>query len=380
MTRNSICIIMTIAVITGTRPEIIKMYPIMKVFDSRSIDYKYIHTGQHYDYNLFLKFIREFEIRKPDMSISADQSNPTRQVASIMGKIGTVLDELRPSLVLVEGDTNSVLASALSALKSNIPIGHIESGLRSNDWKTVEEHNRKIVDHISDILFSPTDVSTKNLQEEHVHGEINTVGNTVIDAIKLCLSESDYTNNTTVSKYMLKSIGIDQLANDFILVTIHRSENVDDKRILRTVLKALSDSNLNYIFPMHPHTLKKIQEYGLKRHIGKAIKIIEPVGYSDFIRLLKKCRFVITDSGGVQEEITSPQINKRALVLRDCTERPESVDSGHSVLCKLEHDDILKEIVEFQRENRVNFSPNPPYGKGDTAIKIVKIVEKKFPQ
>jgi UDP-N-acetylglucosamine 2-epimerase (non-hydrolysing) len=369
---------MTIAVITGTRPEIIKMYPIIKVFDSRSIGYKYIHTGQHYDYNLFLKFIEEFEIRKPDICISADVSNPVNQVASIMKEIGTVLNELRPSLVLVEGDTNSVLASALAALKSNIPIGHIESGLRSNDWKTVEEHNRKIVDHVSDILFSPTDVSTKNLQVEHVHGDIHTVGNTVIDAIKLCLSKSDFTNNKTDSKYVLESLGIDELANDFILVTIHRAENVDDMRILKQVLQALSDSNLKYIFPMHPHTLKRIQEYGLKRHVGKAIKIIEPVGYSEFITLLKKCRFVITDSGGVQEEITSPQINKRALVLRDCTERPESVDSGHSVLCKLDYDDILKHVAEFQRDDRANSSDNAPYGNGDTAIKIVKIVEKKF--
>jgi UDP-N-acetylglucosamine 2-epimerase (non-hydrolysing) len=371
---------MTIAVVTGTRPEIIKMYPIIKQFDSRSVDYKYIHTGQHYDYNLFLKFIEEFEIRKPDICISADVSNPVSQVANIMEKIGTVLNQLRPSLVLVEGDTNSVLASALAALKSKIPIAHIESGLRSNDWKTVEEHNRKIVDHISDVLFSPTAVSTKNLQLEHVHGGIYTVGNTVIDAIKLCLSKRDYTNNMTDSKNILESFGIDELANDFILVTIHRAENVDDMRILKQVIKALSDSKLNYIFPIHPHTLKKIQEYGLKRNIGKAIKIIEPVGYSDFIRLLQKCRFVITDSGGVQEEITSPQINKRALVLRDCTERPESVGSGHSVLCKLEHDDILEYIAEFQKYDRTNFAPNPPYGNGDTAIKIVKIVEKKFLQ
>jgi UDP-N-acetylglucosamine 2-epimerase (non-hydrolysing) len=369
---------MKIAVITGTRPEIIKTYPIMKQFDSRSIDYKYIHTGQHYDYNLFLKFIEEFEIRKPDICISADTSNPTQQVASIMMKIGSVLHELRPSLVLIEGDTNSVLASALAALKSNIPIGHIESGLRSNDWKTVEEHNRKIVDHISDILFSPTDVSTKNLQVEHVHGKIKTVGNTVIDAVKLCLSRRDYTKNMTDSKNILKSFGIDELAKDFILVTIHRAENVDDMRILKQVIKALSDSKLNYIFPMHPHTLKRIREYGLNSRIGRAIKIIEPVGYSDFIRLLEKCRFVITDSGGVQEEITSPQINKRALVLRDCTERPESVDSGHSILCKLEHDDILKHIMELQRNDQTKFASNPPYGNGDAAIKIADIIEKKF--
>ena len=369
---------MTIAMVTGTRPEIIKMYPIMKQFDSRSIDYKYIHTGQHHDYNLFRKFIEEFEIREPDICISADVSNPVNQVASIMEKIAIVVNELRPSLVLVEGDTNSVLASALAALKSNVPIGHIESGLRSNDWKVVEEHNRKIVDHISDILFSPTEVSTKNLQVEHVHGDINTVGNTVIDAIKHCLAKSDYTSNMTDSKYMLESFAIDELENDFILVTIHRAENVDDMRVLKQVLKALSDSNLNYIFPMHPHTLKRIQEYRLKRHMAKRIKIIEPVGYSDFIKLLRKCRFVITDSGGIQEEITSPQINKRALVLRDCTERPESVDSGHSVLCRLEHDDILKHILEFQRNDRASFAGNPPYGNGDTAIKIAEILGKKY--
>jgi len=139
---------MTIAIITGTRPEIIKMYPIIKLFDARATDYKYIHTGQHYDYDLFLKFIEEFEIRKPDIYISANTSNPVKQVSNIMDKIGSVMNDLHPSLVLVEGDTNSVLASALAALKSNIPIAHIESGLRSNDWKTVEEHNRKIVDHI----------------------------------------------------------------------------------------------------------------------------------------------------------------------------------------------------------------------------------------
>jgi UDP-N-acetylglucosamine 2-epimerase (non-hydrolysing) len=151
---------MTIAILTGTRPEIIKMYPIIKQFDSRSIDYKYIHTGQHYDYNLFVKFIEEFQIRKPDICISVDVSNPANQAAKIMEKIGIVMNEMRPSSVLVEGDTNSFLARALATLKSKIPIANIQSGLRSKDWKTAEEHNRKIVDHVSDILFSPTEVST----------------------------------------------------------------------------------------------------------------------------------------------------------------------------------------------------------------------------
>jgi UDP-N-acetylglucosamine 2-epimerase (non-hydrolysing) len=227
--------------------------------------------------------------------------------------------------------------------------------------------------------FSPTDVSTKNLQKDHVHGGIYTVGNTVIDAINLCLAnQSTQSNNGTHTKGTFESLGINQRENDFILVTMHRSENVDDVNILRQVLMALSDSNLKYIFPMHPHTLKRIQKYGLTNQIGKGIKIIEPVGYSCFLKLLRKCKFVITDSGGVQEEITSPQINKQSLVLRDCTERPESVDSGRSVLCKIEHNVILKQIKSFQMNDGKSLATKSPYGAGDSAIKIVKIVEKNF--
>jgi UDP-N-acetylglucosamine 2-epimerase (non-hydrolysing) len=370
---------MTIAIITGTRPEIIKLYPLIKLFDSNSTDYRYIHTGQHYDYDLFLKFIEEFEIRKPDIYISADISNPVNQVSSIMSKMGPVLNDLRPSLVVVEGDTNSVLASALAALKSNIPIAHIESGLRSNDWKTVEEHNRKIVDHISDLLLSPTDVSSKNLKSEHVHGEIQTVGNTVIDAINLCLA-NDGKNDERKShaEAVVESLGINEEPNSFVLITLHRSENVDQIDIIRQILIALSDSNLRYIFPMHPHTLKRIQEYGLINLLGKGIKIIPPLGYFDFLKLLSKCKFVITDSGGVQEEITSPKIDKMALVLRDCTERPESVESGHSVLCKIEHSTILEQIKIFEKRHSKSTRSQSPYGPGDAANKIADIIKKKY--
>jgi UDP-N-acetylglucosamine 2-epimerase (non-hydrolysing) len=369
---------MTIAVVTGTRPEIIKMYPIIKQFDSRSIEYKYIHTGQHYDYNLFLKFIEEFEIRKPDICISADGTNPVSQVANIMEKIGNVMNKLRPSLVLVEGDTNSVLAGALAALKSKIPIAHIESGLRSNDWKTVEEHNRRVVDHISDMLFSPTEISTNNLQKEHVHGDIHTVGNTIIDAINLCLAKETIDSNKTHTKGTPESLEIGQQQDDFILVTMHRSESVDDINVLRQVLMALSDSNLNCIFPMHPHTLKRIREYGLTKHIGNVINIIPPLSYLDFLRLLVRCTFIITDSGGVQEEITSPKINKRALVLRDCTERPESVESGHSILCKVEYKAIMEQIERFHINHIKNINEPSPYGAGDSAIKITNILERKY--
>ena len=259
---------MTIAIVTGTRPEIIKMFPIMKQFDSRSIDYKFVHTGQHHDYQLFLKFVEEFGIRKPDILISLDTNEPVDQVSSILKQMGAILRSLQPSVVLIEGDTNRVLGTALAALKSRFPIAHVESGLCSNDWKTVEEHNRRIVDHISDILFSPTETSTKNLRNEHVYGQVHTVGNTVIDAVNLRLGDENMTDidhnydDDILRKTEFASRAIDaDTPKDFILVTMHRSENVDDINNLKQVLMALSDSKLTCVFPMHPHTLKKILEY-----------------------------------------------------------------------------------------------------------------------
>jgi UDP-N-acetylglucosamine 2-epimerase (non-hydrolysing) len=377
--------------VTGTRPEIIKMYPIMKQFDCRSIDYKYIHTGQHYDYNLFLKFIQEFGIRKPDVSVAADISNPVNQVASIMEKVGIIINQIKPSLVLVEGDTNSVLASTLSALKCNVPIAHIESGLRSYDWKTVEEHNRRMVDHISDILFSPTYISSANLENEHVHGKVYTVGNTVIDAINLCLKgdisdisdkkkSDDISEPSSRGQHRPVNLDNDRREGGYVLVTLHRSENVDNINVLNQVLGALTESKLKYIFPMHPHTMKRIQEYGLKNNIGKNIEIIEPLGYMDFLKLLKHCMFAITDSGGVQEEITSPRINKKAIVLRDFTERPESINSNHSTLCKIDQNAINSQIQKLSLDiaSANVASESSPYGTGNAAIKIAEIIEKKF--
>lgn len=366
------------ALITGTRPEIIKMYPIMKIFDSKSIDYKYIHTGQHYDYDLFLKFIEEFNIRNPDVYIPANVSDPLNQISSIMEKMGPIIKDMKPAVMLLEGDTNSVLASALSALKSSVPIAHVESGLRSNDWKTVEEHNRKVVDHISDVLFSPTEISTRNLQNENVHGEIHTVGNTIIDAVNLVLKKSSSEDNNILNNDSKTGKNKNNKDEDFVLVTLHRSENVDDIHVIKQILLALSDSNLKYIFPMHPHTRKRINEFGLTNLIGKNINIINPTGYIKFLKLLVKCKFAITDSGGVQEEITSPRINKRAIILRDCTERPESVESGHAVLCKIDHIAILKQINEFKINNINMISSKSPYGDGHSANKIVELIDEKY--
>lgn len=369
---------MVCAVIAGTRPEIIKLYPVIRLFDLKNINYKFIHAGQHYDYELSVRFIEHFKIRKPDYSIlPTTTSESAQQISEIISHIAKIFQEIRPSLLVIQGDTNSVLASALTALKFDIPIAHIESGLRSNDRKTPEEINRRIVDHMSTILFAPTITSAVNLKNENVLGNIHIVGNTVMDAVKLCLeSNSDDNNNKDNDNSILRKYIKPKKYNNnnnFALLTLHRSENVDNVDTLKQILTALSDSSIDYIFPMHPRTRRRIREFGLQRLVANTIKIVEPLGYFDFLQLLKRCKFVITDSGGIEEEITSPHISKRALILRDSTERPESIQSGHAILCKPRYHNILEAIKIIERMERpIN---TQVYGSENAAEKIIEILD-----
>jgi UDP-N-acetylglucosamine 2-epimerase (non-hydrolysing) len=347
----------------------------IRLFDLKKIDYKFIHTGQHYDYELSLKFIDEFKIRKPDYNIKlTTPSGSVQQVSEIMVTISRIFREINPSLVLVEGDTNSVLASTLSSVISNIPVGHLEAGLRNYDWRSIEEHNRRIVDHTSDILFAPTIKSARNLKNEQVHGIINNVGNTVIDAVELCLqSHSNNSYGPNSNSDILRDSKM-KITSDFVLVTMHRQESVDSRDILKQTLTALSDSGLSYIFPMHPRTLKRIYEFGFENLISSKIKVVKPAGYFNFLRLLKMCRFVITDSGGVQEEITSPHINKHALILRTSSERSESIQSGHAILCNpSNYHNIHKAIKKIETMQPPENSC--PYGSGDAAEKIIQVLQ-----
>ena len=256
------------------------------------------------------------------------------------------LKQVKPSSVIIQGDTNSVVASGLAAIKSRIPLVHLEAGLRSYDWRTPEEYNRRIVDHISNVLFTPTIQSERNLRKEQVPGSIFMVGNTIVDAVKLGMQLMS-TRRSYI--YGIKESILSKIKPKFdptkcVLLTLHREENVDDRDSLRQILSALADSGLHYICPMHPRTVKKIHEFGLEDLISTTIKIIEPVGYFDLLTLLKTCRFVISDSGGIQEEVTSPFINKHALILRNSTERPESVASGHTIMCPIDYNEIKMSI------------------------------------
>lgn len=364
------------AIITGTRPEIIKMFPIMKQLDSNYIDYKYIYTGQHYDALLSSQFFDEFAVRYPDYKIDLFDSkiSNTLQIPEIMMKLDKIFKLEQFDGVIVQGDTNSVLASSLVSSQNNIPIYHVEAGLRCFDFKMQEERNRKLVDHMADVLFASTENSRKNLENEKVSGKIFTVGNTVMDSINLVLANE-------FSFFGKKQIYYENMYDkDYILITLHRYENLLNKEFLYEFFSGLHESKLDYIFPIHPHTLKQIKKFNLDYLFNNRIKIIPPLGYIKFLKLLQKSTFIITDSGGIQEEITSDLIKKCAIVVRPNTERPESIDSGHTrLLSNFNKDKLLDEINKLNNDIKkgINLSSSP-YGIGDSAQRIVNIIKNNY--
>jgi len=352
-------------VVAGTRPETIKMAPLIKRLLDRRIRTTFVHTGQHFDYEMGLRFIHELNLPHPEYSFRLRSNRPASQTAEIMLRLEKVIDHRRPNLVLIQGDTNSMLASALTGVRMMIPVGHVEAGLRSYDWRMPEEHNRRMVDHVSDHLFAPTRISKMNLLREKVIGKIYVVGNTVIDSINQYLPKAEKESN------ILSSVPF----SEYVLVTLHRQENVDDLRVLRNLVDALIRSSNPIVFPVHPRTQQRLKKASLWTKISEArnIRILPPVGYLDFLILMKHCRIIASDSGGVQEEATSPKIRKHVLILRDSTERPEAVTGGFATLVGTKYPAILKALRKFWGE-RPESSRLSPFGDGRAAMRIARIV------
>ena len=356
---------MKTAIVLGTRPEIIKLSPIIKKLGTKRCFV--IFTGQHYDYQMGMQFIHQLGLPKPDYSLKISKSSPQFQISEIIAKLSKILSKEKPDTVIVQGDTNTVLAAGICSLKSNIPISHVEAGLRSNDWRMPEEHNRIAIDHLSELLFTPTQNSKINLISEKVHGQIYVTGNTIIDAVN------------TYSKISKKKSQLSITSSDFVLLTLHRAENVDNKKILSSVLKGLINSNEKIIFPIHPRTKKRLHEFGLfnKLSQNKNIQIIDSVGYFEILELMKNCSFIVTDSGGIQEEATSPIIRKKVLVLRKTTDRPEAVENKMAEIIGT-NEKIISNSIKKTMKNPKLSSRKIPYGKGDTSEKILKILKKNF--
>ena len=353
-----------VVVVAGTRPEIIKMAPIIRALKQAKLPCVFVHCAQHYDYNMSQQFIENLELAPPDYALKIDASSPGAQTAEILMKMDQLLEKIEPSIVLVEGDTNTVLSSALAANKRTIPMGHVEAGLRSLDLRMPEEHNRRLTDHISDFLFVPTERAKANLIKESVWGRIYLTGNTAIDAVIQHLPIAEK-KSTIMQKIPFES---------FALATAHRAENVDDVAFLESFMEVFSKSPLPIVYPMHPRTKKRLQENSMLIQMEKMknVLIIPPLGYLDFLVLMKNCRLIITDSGGIQEEATAPDIRKRVLIIRLSTERQEAVEAGFAKVVGTNKKNILAAIHETI-EKKETLPSVSPFGDGTAATKTVDV-------
>jgi UDP-N-acetylglucosamine 2-epimerase (non-hydrolysing) len=357
------------SMVVGTRPEIVKMAPLILELDAKGIEYELIHTRQHYNFNMSELFFEELELPRPDHFLDVGSGSQASQTSKALIKLEDLFIKGRPENVIVEGDTNSVLASALAAVKLNIDVGHVESGLRSFDKRMPEEHNRILTDHISTHLFAPTNHTEEILRMEGVQGKIFVTGNTVIDA---CIR---YMPVALKRSNVMEKVGFDE----FALVTAHRAENVDDEKVLKNFLKIFLDCPIPVVYPVHPRTLGKFKEFGLYEELkgSENVQLIEPTGYFDFLVLMKKCAFVITDSGGIQEEITAPNIGKRAFVVRLSTDRQEAVEAGYAEVVGVDHAHVLGRIRDFIEEP-TEPKGESPYGTGNAAQRIADILVDEY--
>ena len=354
-----------IAIIVGTRPEIIKMSPIIRECRMRALDHFVIHTGQHYSFEMDQIFFQQLELPPPEYQLNVGSGTHAEQTGKILPGIERILIENPPDVVLVQGDTNTVLGGALAASKLNIPVGHVEAGLRSQDRRMPEEINRVLTDHMSRYLFAPTETARENLLQEGITSDwISVTGNSIVDAvwqnIRIAEKKVDTLSNLNLER------------KKFFLVTAHRQENVDDPARLQGILDGIArvqeEFFLPVIFPAHPRTRKRIQEYSPKIN---GIDVIDPIGFLEFLQLESNARLILTDSGGVQEEACI--LGVPCVTLRENTERPETVFVGSNRLAGTDPKKILAETKVMLSRNRLW---NNPFGDGKTAERIVNLCTK----
>jgi UDP-N-acetylglucosamine 2-epimerase len=349
---------MKICTIAGTRPEIIKLSQLIPLLD-RKYDHLFVYTGQHYSTNMRDIFFSELNIRQPDYDIDSKSSD----ISKLEKELYSILQNERPSYVLVYGDTNSTVAGAKAAKRIESKLIHIEAGLRSFDLRMPEERNRKFVDSISDYLLTPTNL-TKTFLEYEGYKNIYVVGNPIVDACMGYLPKA-------LKRKTRSGLGLN---DEFILITLHRQENVDNKFVLKKILKHLETLEYQCVFPIHPRTKKRLEGYGIK--LPKNIQTLEPLGYLDFLNLLYHSTIVLTDSGGVQEEAIT--LKKPCITLRETTERWETVLMGvNRLFPPLNSQESLSSVVDETKGkyNHIQKLKNP-YGNGDSSKKIVKVIEK----
>ena len=359
---------MKIACVVGARPNFMKIAPILEAMKPYTkLQPLLVHTGQHYDYEMSGVFFEDLDIPEPNVHLGVGSGSHAVQTAKIMIEFEKVVLEHQPDLVLVVGDVNSTLACALVAAKLHIPVAHVEAGIRSFDRSMPEEINRIVTDAISDYLFPPSHFGRENLLHEGIPEEkIFLVGDVMIDTLL------KYQKRAAQAP-ILKELGLAQ--KSYALMTMHRPHNVDIKENLIAVLDAIDrvQKRIPIVFAMHPRTRKRIEEFQLESRIAamKNLTIIEPVGYLRFLNLMMHAKFVITDSGGMQEETTV--LNIPCLTLRENTERPETIDDGTNTLVGNDTQRIIKESFRILN-GQGKRGTYPKLWDGRAAERIVEII------
>ena len=353
-----------VSFVLGTRPEIIKLSPVFRACNDRGIDFSIIHTGQHYSDSLDSVFFEQLELPAPDHNLEIGSGNHGAQTAEMIAGIESILLEEAPDSVLVQGDTNSVLAGAIATSKLDIELGHVEAGLRSFDESMPEETNRVLTDHAADYLFAPTEQSAEYLREEGLpEDRIHVTGNTVVGAVQQN-RELAAEKSTILSE-------LDLVPGHYALMTAHRAENVDDEgrfvNILQGAKRIASEFGLEVVYPVHPRAAERLKSFDIE--VPDRIRLIDPADYLDFLTLEMEACLAITDSGGVQEETCI--LGVPCVTVRDNTERPETVDVGANVIVGTEASDIEDGAKKMLRRDT---TWDNPFGDGTAGEQIVETV------
>jgi len=354
---------MKIGVVVGTRPEIIKMAPVVRACIAKQVPYLLLHTGQHYSFEMDGVFFEELGLPAAHHNLEVGSGSPVYQLGTMLLGVEGLLKIEKPDVMLVEGDTNSVLAMALASQKLGIPVGHVEAGLRSYDRAMPEEINRILTDHLSEWLFAPTEKSKQILLGENIAPHrVHVTGNTVVD--ELLLQKPRAARPGLLEKFAVQP-------GRYALATVHRAENTDVPARLRGIFTGLAqagrDLGLTVLAALHPRTQKVLEAQGVS--IDGAVRVLPPLSYLDFLGLHAQAALVLTDSGGLQEEACS--LGVPCVTLRDNTERPESVDVGANVLAGADPERIVAS-ARTMRDRRRDW-PNP-FGDGKSGARIVDLL------
>lgn len=359
---------MKIVTVVGARPQFIKAAAVSRVIRQKHKEIL-IHTGQHYDSNMSEVFFEELHIPKPDVNLNVGSGTHGKQTAEMLMGIEDILLKDAPDYLMVYGDTNSTLAGALAASKIHVPVIHVEAGLRSFNMRMPEEQNRVLTDHISSLLFCPTDEAVKNLREEGINTGVHNVGDVMCDAVLYYSKMLELHSKEHYFSHLKGIYSEIDVQDSWYIATIHRAENTDSYEKIVEILNAFEELDVKVIFSVHPRT-RGLVDKAKETHNYNNILFVEPMGYLDMLYFVKNAKKAITDSGGLQKE--SYILDTPCITVRDQTEWVETLIGNHNILAKPCVEDILEKVfcTKINHRDKVNY-----YGNGDAAKKICDILE-----